>query len=98
MTTKNSNKGIVFFTNTNNESYYINNKRQFVKIENPRLLSTDNTFKETIAATAKPYTYRGYKRIENDFYRNHNAKKTTWLAINYFLKKKYFFHLDVIDY
>ena len=88
--------GIVFIQTNSGSYYYINEKRDFIWIEDIRLLSTDKVFKDIVIKTAKRYTHRGYNILCNKLHKissypinNEHVKNTWWFETNYFTKKEY---------
>lgn len=95
--------GIVFIQTNNGQYYYINENREFIRIEDIKLLTTDKIYKDIIIRTAKQYTYRGYNILCGRLYKissypinNEHVKNSWWFEINCFTKKKYH-NLDFLN-
>lgn len=77
--------GIVMYRNSRGQYYHINKARNHVHIENPDCLKKDSVCRKIIHDTARRYTERGYRMIENKLRLDNDAECTAWYSLRTFL-------------
>lgn len=87
-------KGIVFYTTSNNELYYINRNGEHLWLEEgKKMITNDSTYRQIVIDTAKLYTYRGYKcKIQNKLLQTiPNINTMCWINLDRIIKNDFIF-------